>query len=71
MAKVQPDGPIQGLQFIDMFAFLWQSDHFWLRYNKFHIWPWKLKVKGMMEIDQNLISYSVGEVHQSCQKWKK
>ena len=21
----------------------WQSDHFWLRYRKFHIWPWKFK----------------------------
>ena len=20
----------------------WQSDHFWLRYSKFHIWPWKI-----------------------------
>ena len=24
----------------------WQSDHFWLRYSKFHIWPWKFKVKS-------------------------
>ena len=24
----------------------WQSDHFWLRYSKFHIWPWK-------NLDQN------------------
>ena len=23
----------------------WQSDHFWLRYSNFHIWPWKFKVK--------------------------
>ena len=23
----------------------WQSDHFWLRYRKFHIWPWKFKVR--------------------------
>ena len=23
----------------------WQSDHFWLRYRKFHIWPWKFKAK--------------------------
>ena len=22
----------------------WQSDHFWLRYSKFYIWPWKFKV---------------------------
>ena len=45
----------------------WQSDHFWLRYSKFHVWSWKLKV----EIDQNLIRHSVGEIRQSCQKWKK
>ena len=23
----------------------WQSDRFWLRYSKFHIWPWRFKVK--------------------------
>ena len=28
----------------------WQSDHFWLRYNKFHIWPWKFKVKVMAKV---------------------
>ena len=28
----------------------WQSDHFWLRYSKFFIWPWKLKVKGMATV---------------------
>ena len=36
---------------IDMFVFvLWQSDHFWLRYSKFHIWPWKFKVKVMAKV---------------------
>ena len=20
----------------------WKSDHFWLRFSKFHIWPWKI-----------------------------
>ena len=36
---------------IDMFAFIsWQSDHFWLRYSKFYIWPWKLKVKVMAKV---------------------
>ena len=29
----------------------WQSDHFWLRYSKFHIWPWKCKVKVMAKPD--------------------
>ena len=28
----------------------WQSDHFWLRYSKFHIWPWKVKVKVMAKV---------------------
>ena len=29
---------------------LWQSDHFWLRYSEFHIWPWKFEVKVMKEV---------------------
>ena len=28
----------------------WQSDHFWLRCSKFYIWPWKFKVKVMVEV---------------------
>ena len=28
----------------------WHSDHFWLRYSKFHIWPWKFKVKVMAKV---------------------
>ena len=28
----------------------WQSDHFLLRYRKFHIWPWKFKVKVMAKV---------------------
>ena len=34
----------------------WQSDHFWLRYSQFDIWPWKFKVKVTTKIAQNLIS---------------
>ena len=49
----------------------WQSEHFGLRYSKLFIWPLKSKVKVMVELDQNLIRYSVGEVHQSWQKWTK
>ena len=30
-----------------------QSDHFWLRYNKFYIWPWKIKVKVMAKVEPN------------------
>ena len=33
----------------------WQSDHFRLRYSKFHIWPWKIQVKVNTKIDENLI----------------
>ena len=28
----------------------WQSNNFWLRYSKFHIWPWKFKVKVMAKV---------------------
>ena len=34
---------------IDMFV-SWQSDHFWLRYSKFYIGPWKFKVKVMAKV---------------------
>ena len=31
--------------------FVWRkSDHFWLRYSKFYIWPWKFKVKVMAKV---------------------
>ena len=28
----------------------WQSDHFWLIYSKFHIWPSKIKIKVMAKV---------------------
>ena len=32
---------------VNIFDFvLWQSEHFWLRYRKFHIWPWKIQGQG-------------------------
>ena len=31
----------------------WQSDHFWLRYSKSHIWPGKFKVKVMTTVKAN------------------
>ena len=43
------------VQSICLLFVLWQLHHFWLRYSKFHIWPWKFKVKVMTKIDQNLI----------------
>ena len=36
-----------GVQSIWLLFVLWQLDHFWLRYRKFHIWPWKFKIKVM------------------------
>ena len=55
--KIQGQGHGQGqtrwshlrpwVQSICLLFVLWQSDHFWLRYSKFHIWPWKFKIKVM------------------------
>ena len=39
-----------GVQSICLLFVLWQSDHFWLRYRKFLIWPWKFKVKVMAKV---------------------
>ena len=39
-----------GVQSIWLFFFSCQSDHFLLRYRKFHIWPWKFKVKVMAKV---------------------
>ena len=52
MAKVKPDGHIWGLgvQSICLVFVPWQSDHFWLRYSKFHSWPWKLKIKVIAKV---------------------
>ena len=36
-------------QYVCIFI-LWQSDHFWLRYSKLYIWPWKFKVKVMAKV---------------------
>ena len=50
--KIQGQGHGQGqnrwshlsprVQSICLLFVSWQSDHFWLRYSKFHIWPWKI-----------------------------
>ena len=39
-----------GVQSICFLFVSWQSDHFWLRYRKFHLWPWKFKVKVMAKV---------------------
>ena len=38
------------VQSICLLLVSWQSDHFWLRYSKFHIWPWKFMVKVMAKV---------------------
>ena len=38
------------VQSICLFFVSWESDHFWLRYSKFPIWPWKFKVKVMAKV---------------------
>ena len=50
--KIQGQGHGQGqtrwshlsprVQSVCLLFVSWQSDHFWLRYSKFHIWPWKI-----------------------------
>ena len=53
MVKVKSAGHIWGLDF-NRYVFLsWQSDHFWQRYSKFHIWPWKFKVKVTAKFKAN------------------
>ena len=39
-----------GVQSICLLFVSWQSDHFWLTCRKFHIWPWKFKVKVMAKV---------------------
>ena len=39
MVTFEPYGRVQS---ISLLFVSWQSDHFWLRYSKFHIWPWKI-----------------------------
>ena len=58
--KIQGQGHGQGqtrwshssprVQLICLLSVSWQSDHFWLRYSKFYIWPWKFKVKVMAKV---------------------
>ena len=50
MAKVKPDGHKWA---ICLLFFSCQPDHFWLRYSKFHIWPWKYKVKVIAKVKPN------------------
>ena len=38
------------VQSICLLLVSWQPEQFWLRYSKFHIWPWKFKVKVMAKV---------------------
>ena len=69
MATVKPDGHIWSLKFNWYVCFSFHE--ILLRYSKFHIWLWKLKVKVTTKIDQNLVSWFLARCQQSCQKWKK
>ena len=53
--KVKPIGHIWGLEFksICLPFISWKSDHFWLRCSKFHIWPWKFKVKVIAKVQSD------------------
>ena len=48
--KIQRSHLRPGFQSICLLFVSWQSDPFWLRYRKFHIWPWKFKVKVMAKV---------------------
>ena len=67
MCMVAPSGPrpnchIWGLEFksICLRFVSWQSDHFWLRYSKFHIWPWKFKVKVTAKVKSDGYIWGLG-----------
>ena len=49
-----------GVQAICLRCVSWQSDHFWLRYRKFHIWPWKFKVKVMAKVKPDSHLWGLG-----------
>ena len=62
MAKVKFYGPIWGLEFNRYICSLFLCGNRQLMAeSKFHSWPWKLKVKGMAETNQNRLRYSEGE----------
>ena len=49
-----------GVQSICLLFVSWQLDHFWLRYRKFHIWPWKFKVKVMAKVKHDGLIWGLG-----------
>ena len=53
-------------QSIYLFFISWQSDHFWMRYSKCHIWPWKFKVKVMAKVKPNGHIWSLEFIRYVC-----
>ena len=49
-----------GIQSICLLFISWQSDHFWLIYRKFHIWPWKFKVKVTAKVKPDCHIWGLG-----------
>ena len=49
-----------GVESICLLFISWQLDHFWLRYRKFHIWPWKFKVNVMAKVKPDGHIWSLG-----------
>ena len=47
------------VQLMCLLFVLWQSDHFWLRYSQFDIWPWKFKVKVMAKVKPDGLIWSL------------
>ena len=60
-----------GVQSICLLFVSWQSDHFWLRYRKFHIWPWKFKVKVMTKVkpDGHIWGLGVQSIGEGGARW--
>ena len=54
--KVKADGHIWGLKFNRYVCFSFRPNRtiFWLRYSKFHIWPWKVKVMAKVKPDGHI-----------------
>ena len=50
LSRVKAMCVVNRVQSICLLFISWKSDHFWLRYSKFHIWPWKFKVKVMAKV---------------------
>ena len=46
--------------------YTWPSDHFWLRYSKFHIWTWKFTVKVMSKVKLNCHIWGLKFIRYVC-----